>query len=255
MPGIQLILSDMDDTLAPHMSNTISDTVRQVIREVENKGIQISVVTGRGHVHAKDTLTILGIEGPCVFDGGATIADAVTGNIVWKQWLSVESVRRVVSLIQPYCSEAFFTASYDMVAMGSIDITTINEESPCVFALVNTEKDMQSLTVALSKLDNINVYPTHGSHPVTSQKSLVVQITHKLANKFHGTEALRGILDIPREHTLAIGDGNNDIPLFENAQIKVAMGNATEVLKDAADHVVGSLEQDGFAEAMRKYVL
>jgi hydroxymethylpyrimidine pyrophosphatase-like HAD family hydrolase len=60
---------------------------------------------------------------------------------------------------------------------------------------------------------------------------------------------------VPVEQTLAIGDGTNDLPLFKSAFVKVAMGNATEELKAAADFVVGTLEEDGFAEAMEKYIL
>lgn len=47
----------------------------------------------------------------------------------------------------------------------------------------------------------------------------------------------------------------SNLPLFENAALKVAMGNATELLKAQADHVVGTAAEDGFAEAMERFVL
>ena len=51
-----------------------------------------------------------------------------------------------------------------------------------------------------------------------------------------------------------LGDGDNDIALFQSAVIKIAVGNATEKLKAAADDVVASFEDDGFVQAMQKYV-
>lgn len=61
-------------------------------------------------------------------------------------------------------------------------------------------------------------------------------------------------MGIPIENTLAIGDGDNDLTLFSSAAIKIAMGNGTEALKQAADYVTGTLEEDGFVEAMEKFV-
>jgi hypothetical protein len=68
-------------------------------------------------------------------------------------------------------------------------------------------------------------------------------------------EALRNITHSLKEQTLAIGDGSNDLSLFQNAGFRVAMGNASDELKDAADYVVGSVDEDGFAEAMDRFVL
>ena len=54
---------------------------------------------------------------------------------------------------------------------------------------------------------------------------------------------------------MAVGDSGNDLPLFENAGFKVAMGNASPLLKQAADVVVASVKDNGLAEAIQKYIL
>ena len=82
-----------------------------------------------------------------------------------------------------------------------------------------------------------------------------IQVTHVAATKFHGVEALRKIVGINKEHSMAIGDGNNDLPLFRNAALKIAMGNATDLLKADADYIVGSVDEDGFAQAIDRFVL
>lgn len=257
MAEISLVVSDMDDTLAPHMQHDVSGAVRQAVVDVEARGIQIAVVTGRGYPHAKNTLTVLGIEGLCVLDGGASIVDAVSGKIVWKQWIDISTTQKVVEVLKKYCVDGYFSPTHELLALQDFDTSTILEETPCVFALRhdhNSELIARALA-DLAEIDGIYAFAGKSMNPVTGELGLGIQVTHKLANKYYGVEALRNIVGIEKAHTLAIGDGDNDIPLFENAQVKVAMGNATEKLKAAADYVVGTLEDDGFAEAMHKYVL
>jgi hydroxymethylpyrimidine pyrophosphatase-like HAD family hydrolase len=81
-----------------------------------------------------------------------------------------------------------------------------------------------------------------------------VQVTHVEADKEHAVRELLGLAGSDKQHTMAIGDGDNDLPLFKSANIKVAMGNASDALKTAADEVVNSVDEDGFAEALRKFI-
>ena len=254
---IKLVLSDMDDTLAPHMQHDVSGAVRKAVTEVEAQGIQVAVVSGRGYPHAKNTLTVLGIEGLCVLDGGASVVDAVSGEIVWKQWIDISTTQNVVEVLKKYCTDGYFSPTHELLALQDFDTNAIIEETPCVFALRHDhESELIAQALAdLTEIDGIYAFAGKSMNPVTGKIGLGIQVTHKFANKYHGVEALRNIVGIEKAHTLAIGDGDNDVPLFENAQVKVAMGNATEQLKVAADHIVGTLEDDGFAEAMHKYVL
>jgi hydroxymethylpyrimidine pyrophosphatase-like HAD family hydrolase len=82
-----------------------------------------------------------------------------------------------------------------------------------------------------------------------------IQVTHESADKYHGVQNLLRLNGVSPEHVMAIGDGNNDLPLFESAALRVAVGNATERLKTAADEVVGTVTEDGFAEAIERFVL
>ena len=52
-----------------------------------------------------------------------------------------------------------------------------------------------------------------------------------------------------REDVACIGDGANDVPMFEACGLSIAMGNSEEILMQSADHIVSSIDQGGFAEA------
>lgn len=255
MSEIKLVLSDLDDTLAPHMQHTVSQAVRQAIIDVENSGVKVAVVTGRAYIHAKGTLEVLGVEGPCVFDGGATVADSVTGEVLWRQWLDAKSINRIIETIGRHCTEAYFTQDCRMQNLkGMIQAATF-EDAPCVFAVADTMEDINKAGKELKQVKGIRYFTGMGTHPDTDVPMPAMQITHEFADKFHGVEALRKLVKIGKDETLAIGDGSNDVPLFENAGLKIAMGNAGDALKNVANDVVGTLDNDGFAEAMNKYVL
>ena len=63
------------------------------------------------------------------------------------------------------------------------------------------------------------------------------------------------ILGIPREETIAIGDGENDISMLRWAGLGIAMANAPENVKAAADVIAPACDEDGAAWAMEKYLL
>ena len=58
-----------------------------------------------------------------------------------------------------------------------------------------------------------------------------------------------------KEEILTIGDQNNDIELLKAGGIKVAMGNGTPELKECADYITDTVENDGFVKAIEKYVI
>ena len=69
-------------------------------------------------------------------------------------------------------------------------------------------------------------------------------------SKGSGLERLCGLLGIPMAECIAAGDADNDIPMLRAAGLGVAMGNAAEHVKTAADRVVSDLDHGGCAEAI-----
>ncbi len=68
-------------------------------------------------------------------------------------------------------------------------------------------------------------------------------------------ELLAGRLQVPRSEVLVLGDMENDLEMFRQAGFAVAMGNATDEVKSAAQAVTLSNDEDGFAVAIERYVL
>lgn len=161
-----------------------------------------------------------------------------------------ETTKTAVEKLLPHA----FLIEYDKGALtpDKVDLDTITDPALSVWASVPATEG-EWLVEELRKLPKVAV---HGNpHPGGDTSKWGVQVTHIEADKEYAVRQLLDIMNVDKAHTLAIGDGNNDLPLFKSATIKVAMGNGTDSLKFAADHVVGTVEEDGFAQAVREFVL
>ena len=81
---------------------------------------------------------------------------------------------------------------------------------------------------------------------------IYAEVYSKKASKGNALYALQDYLGISREETACIGDGENDLSMFEAAGVKIAMGNAVAELKEKADQVTGTNDRDGAAAAIEK---
>ncbi len=61
--------------------------------------------------------------------------------------------------------------------------------------------------------------------------------------------------DASEEEIIGVGDGDNDLPLFDSVGLKVAVANATDKLKSLADEVVAEADKDGLADVIQKHIL
>jgi hydroxymethylpyrimidine pyrophosphatase-like HAD family hydrolase len=246
---IRLVLSDLDGTIVlPNF--VVTDSVRQSIIDVEKQGITVAAVTGRNYYDSKPTLLKIGLKGPSVFEGGAAIVDVVSGQMLWSRPIADDLIPAIVDCIAPHTKEIGFHDGLFPVD----DIESLKSHTGClsIWAAV----DASNAPAIIEQLMLLPGVIAHGNPaPVGDHSKWGIQVTHKDADKFHGVTELLKILNVPKEEILAIGDGNNDLPLFRTASIKIAMGNAAAILKQHADHIVSSIEDDGFTEAMNKYVL
>ena len=100
----------------------------------------------------------------------------------------------------------------------------------------------------LEELKNTAVSAVWSSHSC-------MEITHPEAHKGRGLEAACRILNIPEEATMALGDSGNDIAMLRRAGLGVAMGNAPDFVKAAADVISDRYDEDGAAKAIERWAL
>lgn len=249
---IRLVLTDVDGTIVPAGTHEMSERVRQAVVAAENADVPVVPVTGRPYEMAKGIMLTLGFDGLCVLDGGASIRRAATGELVWWKWLEPAVLQELARRIAPHCTLIDYDPGQVERTPEQIDIPRITEAAPYVFSHIY-KKHAATLERELAAIPDISV---HLLQPAGEGPDLQgLQVTHRDGNKRHGVAELLRLLNVSKEHVMAVGDGANDLPLFENAGLKIAVGNAAPALKAAAGHVVASVDNDGFAEAIERFVL
>ena len=90
---------------------------------------------------------------------------------------------------------------------------------------------------------------------VARSQRYYLDITHPLANKGVALTEIAKLLGIPLTEIAAIGDGSNDVAMFERSGLSIAMGNASPQVQRKADFVTDSNRHDGFAKAIERFIL
>jgi hypothetical protein len=90
---------------------------------------------------------------------------------------------------------------------------------------------------------------------IVCSQSYYLDVTHPLANKGVALSQLARLLAVPVAEIAVIGDGGNDLAMFERSGLCIAMGNASAEVQRAADFVTDSNCEDGFANAIERFIL
>ena len=241
------LVFDLDGTAIPNQLDGMPSekVVKSVVaaREVA----KVSIATGRPFSMCSQIVKALKIVSLCVVSGGTQIVDPISGKPVWEQFLTIDQSTKLIEIARKYKLKACFDGASEKEPLSTIQIT--GEEK--IFAIFATQlDDVAKIEKALLEIKGIAF-----ASVVSWESGVDIHVTHQFGTKKHALEKLLEIEKIDRSTLMVVGDGNNDLPLFANAGFKVAMGNAGEQLKAAADVVAPSVNDDGLAWAIEKYIL
>ena len=105
------------------------------------------------------------------------------------------------------------------------------------------------------EVENVEIKNRHKSLLDTKfkdDKTIFCDIANIDSNKGNAVKKLLEILNIKKEETIAIGDDMNDLSMFEQVEYKVAVDNAIDIVKENADEITSSNDEDGVAVFLNK---
>lgn len=281
----KLITLDIDGTLLTN-DYIISDYTKDVLKMAKDQGILITVATGRFYLSAIRIAKEIGINAPMVCNDGALIKDIYSDKTVFIKPLSIEISQEILDIITKYdtIKVQIFMENYrifignhfkkmqfetfmrslkqkpldscinyyrDFLSPSSIDIKDISaaknmmKRPPVKIVVCGDKHEIRELKIELRKKFGNDVFLT------TAVKNWI-DIIHGDVSKAKGVAILAEKLGIKREETIAIGDNINDIPMLTYAGLGIAMGNASDIVKKAADMVTLSNDCDGAAKAIEE---
>lgn len=248
------LILDVDGTLIPKKRDgTPSKRVIEAIAKIRDF-IVVGVATSRPYFMLSHITNVLSLSGPSIINGGAQIIDLPSGNIPWEMPLEKKDVVVVSEIINSELAK---------LKMGEFWINSGEEDISYKRGTI-PEKALQLYTEGLTPVfaDKVfqklyRVSPTIAVYkvPCWNEGKMDLIITHAEATKQHGIFEVAKILGISTHEIIAVGDGHNDFPLLMACGLKVAMGNAVEDLKAIADYVAPSVEDDGVADVINRFVL
>lgn len=264
---IRLMATDMDDTLLRD-DWTISERTVQAIRQAQKRGVYVTIATGRMPASVRPYAQQLGIDVPVITYNGAMVQEALSEKVLYRKVIPIETAQNITNwLLQQ--DVYFHVYLKDQVFAEKMNDWSRNYERATRVPIVETNL-RKRLTLEKEGVEKILLFGEseilkgwedklhlhYGKEVRTTQsKPYFLELIHPEVNKGAALSSLAKRLGVKQEEVLAIGDSLNDLEMIQYAGIGVAMGNARQEVKEAANVVTATNQEDGVALAIEKYVL
>ena len=265
---------DLDGTLLNEKKELLPYT-KEVLRRALDKGVVVLIATGRPWMGIPEELRTFPGMRYALTSNGARILDIREGTVLIEQLLSRESAKKALEICGKY--DTLQEVYYDGQGYASADkmahvekyhhnpnmweyLRTTRIPVQDIFRLVDEEEreldkvqalfaDMNERRLAwdeLSRVDGLELVGSLGYN---------IEVNAAGVNKGTGLVELGKLLGIKREEIMACGDGDNDAVMLREVGFGVAMANAEDQVKAAADYITDSNDNEGAAKAIEKFVL
>lgn len=242
------IFLDLDGTTIPYAIDSLpSVRVSNAIHLAKNK-IHVCLATGRPLYKAKYIIDHLELSGLCVASGGTQIYDPVTKKIIKEITLSKDALHQIISVGKQYPFEFGIFNGYENL---SIEKVTDKDVVLGVYFPDVPPANVDELEHKLKLIPYVSVHKM----PSWNKEYVALDVVDIHATKLHGIMTVQKILHIKKNEIIGVGDSYNDFPLLMASGLKIAMGNAIDELKSIADFIAPSVDDDGVAVVIEKFIL
>ena len=265
---IKICTIDLDGTLFDAKKN-ISEANIQAILAAKAAGCKMVIASGRPFIGVKPVLEKLGLTGPddyVICYNGAKILNVGLNKEIYMCTLNDKDLTAIYEqsqLFNSYCHA--FTADERLICAKPNPYTDVEVK----INKVNAEYvDFNTLTPNLylkvmivdnkDKLNHIEANIDHSffnKYSVVRSSNIFLEFLNKDTDKGLALTRLAEYLNIPLNDTMAIGDAGNDFNMIVKAGVGVAMQNAFDYVKKAADFITLDNENSGVAYAINKFIL
>ena len=242
------LLCDVDGTLVLNDGKTMPSTRIQKAVTNSRQYLHIGIATSRPIFLLHSIVSHLKLSGPSVINAGAEIVDFTTGQILTDFPIQKDILKELITIMESLNLQIRIDdGKSDMEYHSDRE----NKRILKVFTLGNSEDLTNILIRKTARFNTLTLHKT----PSWKTDSWDIFFTDIAASKENGVAEVANLLGISSQEIIGIGDGHNDISFLKACGLKIAMGNATNEVKEIADFIVPSVEDDGVAVAIEKYIL
>jgi hypothetical protein len=262
---VSLVLADVDGTLVTD-DKVLTPRAGAAVKALQAAGIAFAITSGRPPRGMAMLIDPLGLRTPvAAFNGGVFVAPDMS--VIEQHVLPADVARRAVEIISrnrmdvwiysgsdwlvrnlqaPHVAREQWTVkfaptvvgSFDAVLASAVKIVGVSDDQDLV---ARCEQEAQAALGAAASAARSQPY--------------YLDVTHPDANKGAVVAMLSKLLSIPDAEIATIGDMPNDVLMFQRSGLSIAMGNASPQVQAQADLVTASNSDEGFANAMERFIL
>ena len=263
---IRLVLADVDGTLVTS-DKVLTEAAKDATRELGHAGIALAITSGRPPRGMSMLIEPLALKTAIAgFNGGVFVNPDLS--VIESHALDPAAAKEALKLIlgqgldawvytehewlirdrkAPHVAREAWTVKFDAKLVPSFTDAHLAH----AVKIVGISDDLELVASCERAAQNVlgRKASAHRSQPY------YLDVTHPQANKGTVVATLSRLLNIPPAQIATMGDMPNDVPMFRKSGFSIAMGNASDAVKAQASAVTDSNENEGFAKAVRKFVL
>jgi Cof subfamily protein (haloacid dehalogenase superfamily) len=238
---------------------------RAAIAATRGRGIHVVLVTGRMFQAVRPYALEAGLDDPVVCYQGAVVAEPVSGKWLRHVPIPLELARETIAAVQGegfglncYVDDELYVARVTPEARRYADFQHLElhevgdllewiEQPPTKLVAIDDPKVLDGLKARMLAHFDGRLY-------ISKSLPYFLEFASPAVTKAAGLEFLSKHLGFTGEHTVAFGDGENDIELVEWAGYGVAVANAHDRVKEEAEFVCPSVDEEGVAQVLEAFL-
>lgn len=282
----KLAAIDLDGTML-NQYGIVTQRTKQAIERAQQRGIEVIIASGRPMDSIKAIAEEIKSEKYFISGNGAIIYDIQNDEIIYENTLKKQKTLDIIKICEENSIYYNIYTEKEIIAKNlqcnvlyyhkenlnkeEKNKTHINIVENIYNYIVDRDEKVVKITICdnnqvifnsimrkLKEIEEIEVLEvSHMSRKIIRQGSVDVpieyfytEISAQNVDKWNAIEFLKGKMQIKTEEIVAIGDNVNDKKMIENAGLGIAMGESTPVIKEAANQITGSNNEDGVAQAL-----
>lgn len=263
----KLVVLDIDGTLVTN-DKKVTEKTKEYIKKASEMGVKFVIASGRAPIGIMPVAKEIGLEkigGYILAFNGGTCINCETNEVLYENFIEKKFVNEVYDFamkknipLMTYKNDELFTPN-DMTEYIDLEarinnfkviktkdfVSEINFDVP-KFIMTDKKEIISSVKDEVSeKFSDFEVF---------TSEPFFLEICPKGIHKATGIKDIIEILGIKQEEVIAMGDGLNDLTMIEFAGLGVAMGNAQQPVKDAADYITLTNDEEGVCKVIEEFI-
>jgi Cof subfamily protein (haloacid dehalogenase superfamily) len=265
-PTVKLLLADVDGTLVTQ-DKILTDRAIEAVHKLHDAGVIFAVTSGRPPRGMAMLIEPLDLQTPiAAFNGGLLVDRAMT--VIEQRVLPEELVVPVTDMMSSFSLDVWLYTGADWYVPKPDGPHVAREAWTVKFEPEIMTAGVSGLTGSVAKLVGVSddtdavdratsaVHDKFGDHvTAATSQPYYLDVTHPKANKGEVAKYLAARYGLMPDDIATIGDMPNDVLMFAHSGLSIAMGQSSTEVKRAARRVTTSNMDEGFANAVEKFIL